>query len=386
MRRVAIITTSRADYGIYRPILRRAMERPELEVLLIVSGSHLHEAHGATVSEIVNDGIPIAARVPTMSDGDDGQAVARSMGAAVTGLALSYADLSPEVVVVLGDRYEMHAAALAALPLCLPVAHIHGGELSLGAFDESIRHSMTKLSHLHFVSTHEYGRRVAQMGEEPWRITVCGAPSLDNLRSEVLLTAEQALASVGMEPKPPPIIMAFHAPTLDSIDVRSKINAVLAAVERTGLPALLTAPNADPGSQIIRGELSAFASRVSNAIVIESAGSSLFLGLLAGASVLVGNSSAGIIEAASFGLPVVNVGDRQAGRTRGRNVIDVGYAAGELDAGIKKALDPPFRASLVGMENPYDQGGAAPIVVDRLIAVDLGMPLLRKKFWDLSFS
>lgn len=376
-----MVTTSRADYGIYRPLLRRLQAEAQVELQLLVSGSHLGGAAAATVEEVTVSSISITRAVP-IPEAPDSVGVGRAIAAAVDGFAEAYDSLQPDLVVVLGDRYEMHAAGLAALPFRLPVAHIHGGELSEGAFDDALRHSLTKLSHLHFVATEEYRRRVVQLGEEPWRVTVSGAPSLDNLVEGAVASPGEVAAELGLDASSPPIAVAFHPSTLDEADPAEQVRGMVEALIAADLPLVITAPNADPGSAVIEAELRRLA-EASGGRFVASLGSRLFLGLLGWAKALVGNSSAGIVEAASFGLPVVNVGLRQSGRVRGPNVIDCGSSSTEVQIALRRAVDPGFASSLADVGNPYFAGGAAEMICSRLQDVRLDARLIRKRFHDL---
>lgn len=382
MRTIAAVTTSRADYGIYSPVLRMIQSTSALRGRLIVSGSHLSPEFGLTVRAIEDDGFEIAERIDIDLASDTPAAAIRSMALALNGFGETFARWRPDILLVLGDRFEMHAAALAALPFRIPVAHIHGGEITLGAFDDALRHSITKLSHVHFVSTDEHARRVIQMGEEPWRVMVSGAPSLDNLRTVTLQSREEIERQHDLCLGEAFLLVTFHPATLDSGDPADQARAVLDAIEDTGLPAVITMPNADPGGRAIRTIIRERAARNRLLHAVESVGTVSYFSLMALAAAMVGNSSSGMIESASFRLPVVNVGSRQQGRVRGRNVIDVEATADAIRAGIEEALDAPFRAGLTGLKNPYGDGGAAERIVGRLHEIELGPSLILKRFAD----
>lgn len=382
MRTIGVVTTSRADYGIYLPVLRRIESDPGIRLQLIVSGSHLSAEFGFTVRAIEKDGFEIAERVEMLLSSDSPEATAKSMGLGLLGFGQVFSRTHPDLLLALGDRFEMHAAVLAALPFRIPVAHIHGGEITLGAFDDALRHSMTKLSHLHFVSTAEHGRRVIQLGEEPWRVTVSGAPSLDNLRTVTLLTRDEVENRFNLHLGERFLLVTFHPATLDPGDPADQMRALLAAVDGTGLPAIVTMPNADPGGEAVRAVIRERAGQNSQLQPAESFGTVGYFSLMALASAMVGNSSSGIVEAASFGLPVVDVGSRQAGRSSARNVIHVPATADGIALGIQQALDPRFRETLDGLRNPYGDGHAADRIVDRLSRAELGPSLLLKRFAD----
>jgi UDP-N-acetylglucosamine 2-epimerase (non-hydrolysing)/GDP/UDP-N,N'-diacetylbacillosamine 2-epimerase (hydrolysing) len=382
VRTIAVVTTARSDYGIYVPLLRRIQSEPRFSLRLVVAGSHLSPEYGSTYRAIEADGFDISERVEMLLASDTPEGIAKSMGLGVMGFAQAFGHERPDILVVLGDRFEMHAAALAALPFKVPVAHIHGGEITQGAFDDALRHSMTKLAHLHFVATEEYGRRVVQLGEEPWRVIVCGAPSLDNLESLELMSAEQLSALVGMGLERRPLLVTFHPVTLEYEKTEWQVGQLLTALESQDNPVIFTGANADTAGRMVSDMVEKFVKLHPNTRLVKSLGTRAFFSLMALSAAMVGNSSSGIIEAPSFKLPVVNIGTRQKGRVRSANVIDVGYTSQEIVGGLSKALSQTFRASLVNLQNPYGGGQASRKIVDTLNTVVLG-DLVMKSFWDM---
>ena len=381
MRTIAAVTVDRSDWGIYRPVLRRIVDHPDLRLHLVVSGTHLDPRYGETVEDIERDGFTVHARVRISTRENHPSAVAQRMGRATLGFAEVFDRVSPDLVLVLGDRVEMHSAAVAALPFCIPVAHIHGGELTLGAVDDALRHSITKLSHLHFVSTEEYGRRVRQLGEAAERVTVCGAPGLDNVREIQLLSSQALSEAVGLDLEPAPLLVTYHPETLGSATVEEQIAELLAALEQVGRPVIFTGTNADPGGRRISRAIDTFVDEHDDCVRVRHLSTAGYFSAMRHCAAMVGNSSSGIIEAATFELPVVNVGGRQEGRVRGRNVIDVGPNRGDIVLGVRRALDPGFSKSLRGRKNPYGEGDAANTIVERLAEVPLET-LIRKPFVD----
>jgi UDP-hydrolysing UDP-N-acetyl-D-glucosamine 2-epimerase len=341
---------------------------------------HLSPEFGLTVRIIEEDGFEIGDRVEMLVASDSPEAIAESMGQGTIGYAQSYARFRPDILLVLGDRFEMHAAVVAALPFNIPVAHIHGGELTEGAIDDALRHSITKMSHLHFVSTEEYRDRVVQMGEEPWRVVVSGAPSLDNLRSVEFLDSQALESKFGLDLKTPPLLVTYHPVTLEYEDAGSQVKELLAALDDCGMPVVFTQTNADTGGRAVGELIQEFVASHPQARMADNMGTQGYFSLMSLASAMIGNSSSGIIEAPSFRLPVVNIGARQHGRVRAANVIDVGYSREEVLAGIQKSQDQGFRQSLEDMENPYFQGNAAEEIAKRLLSVDLDRKLIRKSF------
>jgi len=386
MRTIGVITVARSDYGIYLPVLRAIQADPELQLQLFVSGMHLSPEFGLTVNLIEADGFEIAERVEVLLSSDTPEGVAKSIGLGIIGFSQVFSRTRPDILVVLGDRFEMYAAAVAALPFRIPVAHIHGGEVTQGAIDDALRHSLTKLSHLHFASTKEYARNILQLGEEPWRITVSGAPGLDNLNSIKFLTKEELEEHYDIRLEPPPLLVSLHPVTLEFEQTEWQINELLAALETCGLPVVFTMPNADTKNAIIRYKIGEYKKAHSNIWSLNNLGTQGYFSMMRVASAMVGNSSSGIIEAPSFELPVVNIGMRQAGRVRSANVIDVGYPREEILSGIVKALSPSFNESLRNLRNPYGDGQASGKIIKRLKEIPLDLSLIMKQFYNLPFS
>ncbi|MCE9613246.1 MAG: UDP-N-acetylglucosamine 2-epimerase [Lentisphaerae bacterium] len=379
MRTIGVVTVARSDYGIYVPVLKHLQQTPALATWLFVTGAHLEARFGLTVREIEADGYPIRERIPLHLDGDAPAAIATAMGRGVAGFAEALARSRPDVLLVLGDRFDMLPAAVAALPLRIPVAHLHGGEVTEGAMDESIRHAITKLSHLHFPSTSAYAQNLRQLGEEPWRITLSGAPSLDNVVGLPRLTPGVLADRIGM-PVESPLLVTYHPATLQRESSAQQIAEVIRGLEAWPGQIVFTGVNMDPGNRAIHAAMAGFAARRPNTRYVENLGSAAYFSLMAVASAMVGNSSSGIIEAASFRLPVVDIGPRQQGRQHGANVLHAPCAAAEIAAAIRQAASPAFRASLGDLVNPYGDGHAAERIVERLRTVALDDTLLVKRF------
>ena len=382
-RTIGVVSVSRADYSICLPVLRRIQADSDLKLHLIISGMHLSPEFGSTVDAIVADGFNIGDRVEMLLSADTPEGIAKSMGLGTIGFAQVFARTRPDILIVAADRFEMHAAAVAALPFKIPVAHIEGGDLTEGAIDDALRHSMTKLSHLHFVSTDEYAGRVKQLGEEPWRVIVSGAPSLDNLKSFTLLSADELEQKYNVAMKPSPLLVTFHPVTLEYEEAGYQISELLAALEKFDAPIIFTRPNADTHGRIIDKEIRRFVDSHPSAHLVGNFGARDYWSVMSLAGVMVGNSSSALIEAPSLKVPAVNVGNRQRGRLRARNVIDVGYSRDEIARGIEKALDPDFRKGLRDLTNPYGAGDAAEKIVERLKTVNLtDGNILSKRFHD----
>ena len=386
VRTVGVVTVARSDYGIYLPVLRKIEPEPDLDLMVYVGGMHLSPEFGMTVDAIEADGFVPAERIEMLLSSDSPGGVAKSIGLGVIGFAQAFGRSRPDILLVLGDRFEMYVAALAALPFKIPVGHIHGGEITEGAIDDALRHSLTKLSHLHFVSTEQYGDRVIQLGEEPWRVTVSGAPSLDNLHTISLLQADELKARYGLGFDQPPLLVSFHPVTLEYEQTRWQMQELLAALEASKLPIVFTMPNADTSGRTIARMIENYCARHPGAQLVVNLGTQGHFSMMAVAAAMVGNSSSGIIEAPSFELPVVNIGTRQRGRVRGANVVDVDYNRDSIIVGLNEALDPSFRAQLRGIPNPYGTGMASDKIVEVLKVVDFDERLLRKRFHDMAVT
>ena len=376
-RRIAVVTTSRADYShLYWP-LRELAARSEIELGVIALGSHLSPEFGNTIAEIERDGFPIVARIECLLSSDTDTGMAKTIGIAILSLADALTAWRPDLMLLIADRYEMLAPASVALVLRIPVAHIEGGEVSQGAIDEHVRNALTKLAHIHFTSTETARRRVISMGEEPWRVHRAGAPSLDHLRRSKLLDRASLEERLGLALSHASILAAWHPVTILR-ETNAEAGALFAALEQTESQLIFVYPNADAGSRALIERTKALAAARPSTHIFVNLEAVTYWSLLGNVGALVGNSSSGIMEAASFALPVVNVGMRQRGRERAQNVIDVPAEADFIRAALRRALDPGFRASLAGMTNPYGDGTAACTIASVLASVPLEDLLIKQ--------
>lgn len=386
MRDVAIVTVARSDWGIYRPVLRALVQASGLAPRILASGMHLSERFGMTVRLVEEDaagfGVPVE-RVPMEIASDAPEAIAAAMGGGTTAFAKSYARRRPDVLLVLGDRFEMFSAVAAAVPFVLPVFHIHGGERTAGAFDDALRHAMTKMSHVHFVSTREYARRVRQLGEDPWRIVLSGAPAIDELKALPEQPLDALGERIGFELRQSYLLVAYHPTTLEPGASHAHGMSLLRALGAVDLPVLFVMPNADPGGEVLRVLIRQACETNSKWRWLENVPFSDYATLLKHTAAFVGNSSSGIIEAPTFQVPVVNVGRRQEGRVRGSNVIDVDPDAVLLENAIKTCLRADWRARHLTGDNPYDAGGAGAIIARTVGSVALDQTLSAKGFVDV---
>jgi UDP-N-acetylglucosamine 2-epimerase (non-hydrolysing)/GDP/UDP-N,N'-diacetylbacillosamine 2-epimerase (hydrolysing) len=386
-RRIAVVTTSRADYShLYWP-LRLLSEHQEVDLRLIVMASHLSPEFGATVREIERDGFSIAARIESLLSSDTDVGMAKSIGVAVLSLADALGSMRPDLLLLIADRYEMLAPASVALSLRVPIAHIEGGEISEGAIDDAVRNALTKMSHIHFTSTEAARNRVIAMGEEPWRVHRAGAPSLDHLRLSRLLSRQDVESRCAIDLSTPTLLVAYHPVTLEqdtTVEAAALFAALEAIAEQGTARIAFCYPNADAGSRSLIDRSRPFVLRHPSSKLFVNLDAVTYWSLLRCVSALVGNSSSGIMETASFALPTVNIGLRQKGRERARNVLDAEPDTAAILARIAEASSPGFRASLAGMTNPYGDGHASERIVEVLTTAPLGAQLLLKRAMPLS--
>ncbi|MEA3008004.1 MAG: hypothetical protein QOI94_3273 [Acidobacteriaceae bacterium] len=376
-RTIAVVTSSRADYShLYWP-LHDLAQHPDVELKLIVLGAHLAPQFGETVKEIEKDGFPIAARLECLLSSDTDVGMAKTLGVAVLALADLLGQMRPDLLLLIADRYEMLAPASVALTLRIPIAHIEGGEISEGAIDDAVRNALTKMSHVHFTSTEGARARVVAMGEEPWRVHRAGAPSLDHLRRSRLFDVQELEERLQVSLQIRTVVVAYHPVTIVR-DTTQEADSLFAALDNVDAQILFCYPNSDAGSHALMQRTRDFLATRSDARVYVNLDAVTYWSLLRHAALLIGNSSSGIMEAASFGLPVVNVGFRQKGRERARNVLDAEPETNAILARIEEGMSSEFRASLAGMANPYGDGHAAEKIVQVLTSTPLSGELLVK--------
>jgi len=381
-RRIAVVTGSRADYGYLLPVLRAIDEHPGLQLQVLVTGMHLSSHYGLSLNEILNDGFAIAATVHALLASDTPEAISHSVGLGIHGFARAYEQLKPDLIVVFGDRFEMFAAAVAAVPFRIPLAHIGGGENTINTtIDVAYRAAMTKLSHVHFVSIQAYAEKILDMGEEPWRVHVVGSPTIDYILSMDDVPTETLANELQLDFSKPVAIVTYHPTTMEDPSLLgSHVETVLDALASfPDLQQVITFPNADTGNSVIVQLLQDYQRSHPNVRLVRNLGSRRYISLLRRATLMVGNSSSGIIEAPSFRLPVVNIGNRQAGRVRAANVIDVPHSADAIRAAIRQAMSAAFRESLRDLTNPYGDGQTGRRIASILAEIPLDDRLLIKE-------
>jgi GDP/UDP-N,N'-diacetylbacillosamine 2-epimerase (hydrolysing) len=381
-RKICIVTGTRAEYGLLYWIIKGIHEDPDLNLQLVATGMHLSPEFGLTIKVIENDGFPIAEQVDMLLSSDTETSIALSMGIGMIGFAKTYERLNPDVLVVLGDRFEILSAVASAVPFRIPIAHIHGGESTEGSMDESFRHAITKMSHIHFPSTPTYRKRIIQMGESPARVFCFGAPGLDSIKNLQLLNKRELSNALHLPLDKEWGIVTYHPVTLEKESSELHIKEILHALRGFHtIHWIFTLPNADTESRIIIKNLKYYVQiNPQSASLFSSLGQLKYLSLLKHSSVMVGNSSSGIIEAPSFKLPVVNIGARQKGRIRSKNIIDVPVCKkNPISTAIEKAVSGKFKDSIQRAKNPYGNGNASQKIIRVLKTIPLSN-ILQKYF------
>jgi UDP-hydrolysing UDP-N-acetyl-D-glucosamine 2-epimerase len=386
-RKICVVTTSRADYGLLYWIMREILEDRRLQLQTIATGMHLSPEFGSTYRKIEQDGFVLDRKCHMLLSSDCEVATVKSIGVGLMSFADALKELLPDIVVILGDRFELFSVAIAALILRIPIAHIHGGETTQGAFDEAVRHSVSKMSSIHFAATEVYGERIIQMGEDPNHVFNFGAPGLDFLYREAIPNKTELERLLGFDLSGRVALVTYHPETLHDHEPTNGFESVLTAITRSKLKAIFTQANADPGGRKINDRSQAFCAKAPDRYkFLNNLGQRGYFGALKNLDLMIGNSSSGLTEAPSLGLPVVNIGDRQKGRVRAGNIIDVGRSTAEIKRGIEIALSAPFRKSARQSPNPYDpfrDGKTSYRIKEALRTIKLGEYLIKKQFHDL---
>lgn len=385
-RKVAVVTGSRAEYGIIEWLLREIQGKPSLELQLLVTGMHMSPEFGLTYLQIEKDGFPIAEKLEILLSADSASAISTSIGLGIMRFADAFERLKPDILVLTGDRFESLSAAIAAQVARIPIAHIAGGQTTEGAIDEAIRHSITKMSHLHFTHFELYRNRIVQLGEQPGRVFITGTPSLDGIERMPQIDKHELEESLGLDLSTPIVLVVYHPVTLEDMTAGWQIDQLLTALTRFDRRYVFIMPNADTGGRVIFKKINQFLETNPSSKAFVNLKRNQYLNLMRFAEIMVGNSSSGIGEAPSFELPVVNIGDRQRGRFRAEHVIDCENGVEPIASAIQQAFDPGFKESLQGMTNPFGDGNASARIVDILEKAELGEDLLKKKFYDIDLN
>lgn len=386
-RKICVVTGSRAEYGLLRWVMEGIRETPELELQIIATGMHLSPEFGLTYREIEKDSFLIDHKVEMLLSSDTPSGLAKSMGLGLIGFGDALQQFKPDLIMLLGDRFEIFSAAAAAMVARIPVAHLHGGETTEGAFDEAIRHSITKMSHLHFAATEAYRNRIVQLGENPEYVFNVGATGVDNIKKLNLLDREALEAELDFKLGARNLLVTFHPVTLENATSSHQFEQLLEALESLRDTHLIfTRPNADTDGRVIMEVIEGYVSKnKEKAIVFSSLGVQKYLSAMRLMDGVVGNSSSGLIEAPSFPVGTINIGDRQKGRIRAESVIDCEPNTKSIKNALQKLFSSEFQKELKNIENPYGNGGAAKKIVDILRQVD-SAKLLKKKFYDIKFE
>ena len=382
-RKICVITGTRAEFGLLRLLMQEINDAPECELQIVATGMHLSPDYGLTYKEIEQAGFNIDYKVDMQLSSDSAASITKSIGIGTIGFAEAYEYLQPDLLVVLGDRFELISAVTAALIASIPVAHLHGGETTEGAFDEAIRHSITKMSHLHFVAAPEYARRVIQLGERPERVFLVGGLGVDAIRQIKLLTREELEESLDFKFGSKNLLVTFHPATLDEHSSSQEMNIlldVLSELDETHL--IFTMPNADNGSRELTAMIERFVRWHPNARAYTSLGQLRYLSCMQFIDGVIGNSSSGIAEAPSMGVGTINIGDRQKGRLSASSIIHCSSEHSESREAFRQLYDPKFKASLSNIINPYGCGGASKKILDVIRSYTL-FGLIKKSFYDL---
>jgi GDP/UDP-N,N'-diacetylbacillosamine 2-epimerase (hydrolysing) len=384
MKKVCVVTGTRAEYGLLRWVMEGIKGSPQMRLQLIATGMHLSPEFGLTYRDIEADGFVIDRKVEMLLSSDTSVGVTKSMGLGICGFADAFAELRPDMLLVLGDRFEMFAAASAGMIAGIPIAHLHGGEVTEGAFDEAIRHSITKMSHIHFVAAEEYRQRVIQLGEAPERVFRVGGLGIDNILRLSLLDRSSLESSLDFRLGFRNLLVTFHPVTLEGDTAVEQIGELLAALaELKDTHLIFTMPNADTGSRVLFDMVNSFVSEHSQTSkTYLSLGQLRYLSCLRHVDGVVGNSSSGLTEAPSFRKGTVNIGDRQRGRLRAASVIDCEPSRKSIREALRHLYSDEFQTSLVDVSNPYGEGGASEKIVEVLVSCQPGS-LLKKHFHDL---
>ena len=382
-RKICVITGTRAEYGLIQWVMQCIKDDPELTLQVIATGMHLSPEFGLTYREIEKDGFQIDRKVEMLTSSDTPVGIAKSMGLGLIGCADALNELRPNLIVVLGDRYEIFAAVSAALVARIPVAHLHGGETTEGAFDEALRHSITKMSHLHFVCTDEYRQRVIQLGEQPEHVFLVGGLGVDIIKRLKLLDRVTLEASLDFKLGKKNLLITFHPVTLETSTATDQMTELLTALsELEDTKLIFTMPNSDTDGRALIKMVEQFVEKHPNARAYTSLGQLIYLSCLAQMDGVVGNSSSGLTEAPSFKTGTINVGDRQRGRLQAKSVINCEPTRQGIAAALKKLYTAEFRSSLSKVQNPYGEGGASEKVVKTIKRFNLDV-ITKKPFYDL---
>ena len=382
MKKIAVVTGTRAEYGLLAPVMHKISASSTLELQVVVTGAHLLVEFGLTVEDIVEEGFVVNRSIPEISSASTGAEVAKQVGAGVTAFTVAFEELAPDAILLLGDRYELLAAATAAYFLAIPIVHLHGGEVTQGAFDDAIRHTISQFARVHAVAAPEYAERLIRAGAQPDSVHVVGGLGVDSLYSANKLTKNELEAALGIVLEGPLLLVTYHPVTAAKHDTETEIQSLFSALGSfPQATVVFTLPNADPEHDVIAKALQEVVKGKENWHLFSSLGATTYLSLLTQASAVVGNSSSGLTEAPILRVPTVNIGPRQDGRLKARTVLSCGTGQAEIEEAIVQALSHDFMESLIGVESPYGTAGATDRVLALLESAAFDT-LDQKKYYD----
>ena len=379
MRKIAVVTGSRSEYGLLRNILFKINESSKLELELIVTGSHLAPNHGYTVNEIYQDCLHIADQLPIHSNLEDSSAISREMGLLMIELSKTFSRIKPDILLILGDRYEIFAAASVAMVMNIPIAHISGGEVTEGAIDDQIRHAITKMAHLHFPGNELYANNIVQMGEESWRVFNFGDVGIENITKIKFKTKEEIKENLNIEVSEDSLLITYHPVTQELQDLEKQVDNLISALKVINRQMIITYPNSDCGNEVIIRKMISFRDENTNVHLFDNLGIINYLSIMKLCGVVVGNSSSGIVEAPYLKIPVVNIGNRQKGRLMANNVISCGYTTSEIIESLNVALSESFKSKTQKTISLYGEGNTSEKIVDIIENIEINEKLLIKK-------
>lgn len=378
MRKIAVVTGARSEYGLLKNTIRKIEENSNIELQLIVTGTHLSKKYGYTVTEIENDGFEIKEKIYIIDDSVND--MCSEAGKLLNDINKAFKRLKPDLLLILGDRYEIFIVSTAAMLMNIPICHISGGEITEGAIDDKIRHSITKMSNIHFPGAKEYAENIAKMGEERWRIFNVGDPGIENIRNTRLYQDREIEDKIGFKVDEKTLVVTFHPVTLESENTELYIDNLISALKKFNNKTIITYPNSDVGSDIIINKIKKYEEENENVKVFESLGIQLYLSVIKKCGVVVGNSSSGIVEAPYFKIPVVNIGNRQKGRLMAKNIINCNYDADEIYNAIKMALTDKYRQYVKNQAiSLYGDGNTSEKIVEVLENINIDEKLIRKR-------
>lgn len=387
MKKICIVTATRAEYGLLRNFIKKVEEDKDLKACLIVTGPHLSNDFGHTIEEIEKDGFPIAETVPILSEKNDERGVVETMATALIKFEGIFERLKPDMLVVLGDRYELFSICWAAFLLKIPIAHISGGELTEGAIDDTVRHSLTKMSQLHFPACEVYRKRIIQLGEDPNTVFNYGDVGVENILNMSYMEKDELEQSLGIRLDLPYACVTFHPVTLSYNSMEQQVNELLDALRYfEHMKFIITGANADAGGRRINHIISEFVKKKDNFYMYESLGINRYLSLMRNSEMVIGNSSSGIVEAPCFGIPTINIGERQKGRLRADSIIDCEPISEEIVQAMKKAMSKEFKKKAMKTKNPYGSGKTSEGIVKEIKKYLNGSKDMKKKFYDIEFT